>query len=54
MAADYFRSSLSQYSQMVVRIIPLIEELRNGLNLDGVSDNFGTWYIYSEVTNDVA
>jgi hypothetical protein len=54
MAADYFRSSLSQYSQMVARIMPLMEELRNGLNLDGVSDDFGTWHIHSEVTNDVA
>ena len=31
----------------------LIEELRNRLNLDGVSDDFGTWYIYPKVTNDV-
>lgn len=29
-----------------------MEDLRNGLNLDGVSDDFGTWHIYSEVTND--
>ncbi|PVH69406.1 hypothetical protein DL98DRAFT_661712 [Cadophora sp. DSE1049] len=53
MAADYFRSSISQYSQMVARIMPLMEELRNGLNLDGVSDDFGTWHIHPEVTNDV-
>jgi chromosome segregation ATPase len=42
MAADYFRSNISQYSQMVARIMPLMEELRNRLNLDGVSDDFGT------------
>jgi hypothetical protein len=53
MAADYFRSNISQYSQMVARIMPLMEELRNGLNLDGVSDDFGTWHIHPEVTNDV-
>jgi hypothetical protein len=38
---------------MVARIIPLIKELRNGLNIDRVSDDFGTWHIYPEVTNDV-
>lgn len=53
MAADYFRSSIAQYSQMVARIMPLMEELRNGLNIDGVSDDFGTWHIHPEVTNDV-
>ncbi|KAH8650256.1 hypothetical protein BGZ60DRAFT_569573 [Tricladium varicosporioides] len=51
--ADYFRSSISQHSQMVARIMPLMEELRNELNLDGVSDDFGAWHIHPEVTNDV-
>ncbi|PVH67456.1 hypothetical protein DL98DRAFT_507700 [Cadophora sp. DSE1049] len=52
MAAEYFRSSISQYSQMVARIMPLMGELRNGLDLDGVSD-FGTWHIHPDVTDDV-
>ncbi|KAH7418686.1 hypothetical protein BKA64DRAFT_654991, partial [Cadophora sp. MPI-SDFR-AT-0126] len=53
MAADYFRSSISQYSQMVARIMPLMGELRNGLNVDGVADDFGIWHIDPGVTNNV-
>jgi hypothetical protein len=34
--------------------MPLIKELRNRLNLDRVSDDFGTWHIHSEVTKDIA
>ena len=33
--------------------MPLMEELRNELNIDGVADDFGTWHIYPEVTNNV-
>ena len=52
-AVDFFRSNISQYSEILARIMPPLEELRNGLNLDGVSVDFGTWHIYPEVTNDV-
>jgi hypothetical protein len=33
--------------------MPLIEELRNGLNINRVSNDFGTWYIHPKVTNNV-
>jgi hypothetical protein len=37
---------------MVAKVMPLMEELRNGLNLDGVSYDFGVWHIQTEVAID--
>jgi hypothetical protein len=33
--------------------MPLIEELKNGLNVDGVSNDFGTWNVYPKVTSNI-
>ena len=38
---------------MAMKRMPLMEELRNGLNLDGFSDDFGTWDIRPDITDEV-
>jgi hypothetical protein len=51
MMADCFWRNICQYTQRVNRVIPLMEGLSNGLDLNGGSDDFNPLLRPSEVIN---